>query len=226
MSVRSLPAAALLFLVIVGTGAWADAADPPKEKVLFEENFTDAPGKGWSWYHEIRGRWKMDKERKALLISPVWAVGNLQNIPFREAPDVKESPIAIEVHINHEHKGDYEYGGLIWYFDDNNFVAIRKGPHGADGKIVSLVVRKAGKGDGPPSAPKNVIYNEPSVDVRLVVAGAKAQGWYRASSTEKWQSLGEVEMPSSGAAKIGLRTGNGEGGVVRFSKFRMLQLDR
>ena len=62
----------------------------------------------------------------------------------------------------------------------------------------------------------------------MVVAGAKAQGWYRASSTDKWQSLGEVEMPSSGAAKVGFRTGNGDGpkpSWARFSKFRILQLD-
>jgi len=228
MNLRSVPSAALcsfLFLII-GTGAWTLHANQPSEKVLFEENFTDTLGKDWSWLREIPNRWKIDKERKELLISPVWSEGNLKNIPLRTAPDLKEGPIAVEVHISHEPRDDYEYSGLIWYFDDKNFVAIRKGPHGDDGKILSLVRKKANKGDGPPSAPKNVICKEPSVDLRLVITEVKAQGWYRASSTDKWQPLGEVEMPSSGAAKVGFRTGNGGDNPswARFSKFRILRL--
>jgi hypothetical protein len=41
--------------------------------------------------------------------------------------------------------------------------------------------------------------------------------------------VGEVERPSSGAANVGFRTGNSEGDKprwTRFSKFRILQLDR
>jgi beta-xylosidase len=170
----------------------------------------------------------MDKERKELLISPVWSEGNLKNIPLRPAPEVSQGALAIEVHVEHVPTGDYEYAGLLWYYDDKNFVAIRKGPHGEDGRILSLVRRKAGLGDGPGSAPKNVIYNEPGVDLRMVIAAGKAQGWYRAASTDPWQSLGEVELPGHGAAQVGFRTGNGETNPswARFSKFRLLQLDR
>ena len=233
MSVRNGPLAALVpfvWVVTLSSAAWAvRTADSPGERVLFEQEFTEAPGKGWSWLREIPDHWKTDKDRKELLICPVWSEGNLKNVPLREVPYVKESPIAIEAHINHEPKGDYEYCGLIWYFDDQNYVAIRKGPHGDDGKILSLVRRKAGKGDGPLSAPKNVVYDKPSVDLRMIVAGAHTQGWYRASIADKWQSLGEVELPSSGAPKVGFRTGNGEGDKpswARFSRFRILQLDR
>jgi Beta xylosidase C-terminal Concanavalin A-like domain len=233
MSVRSVCLTALfpfLSLVALGSGAGpVPSADPPGEKVLFEENFTDAPAEGWSWLREIPDHWKMDKERKELLIRPVWSEGNLKNLLLRRAPDVKQGAVAVEVHVDHVTSGDYEYSGLIWYFDDQNFVAIRKGPHGEDGNTLSLVRRKAGKGDGPPSAPKSVVDNDPAVDLRLVVAGAKATGWYRASSTDEWQSLGEQEMPGSGAAKVGFRTGNGDGpkpSWARFSKFRILQLDR
>jgi hypothetical protein len=82
----------------------------------------------------------------------VWSPGNLKNVLLRQAPDGKDGPLAIEVHVDHVPTGDYEYAGLIWYFDDQNYVAIRKGPHGDDGKTLSLVQRKADKGDGPPSA--------------------------------------------------------------------------
>ncbi len=217
----------LLLAATLALGAGVAVGEAPKEKVLFEENFTDTLGRDWSWLREIPGHWKIDKERKELLIRPVWSEGNLKNLLLRTVPDIKDGPIAVEVHLNLVPSGDYEYAGLIWYFDDKNFVAIRKGPHGGDGTILSLVRRKEGKGDGPPSAPKNVVYNDPSIDLRMVVAGAKVTGWYRASSTDKWQSLGEVEMPSSGAAKVGFRTGNGDGpkpSWARFSKFRILQI--
>jgi hypothetical protein len=219
----------LVLLALLGSGAWTvRSADLPGEKVLFEENFTDAPDKGWSWLREIPNHWKIDKERNELLISPVWSEGNMKNIPLRAVPDVHESPLAIEVHIEHVPTGDYEYAGLIWYYDDKNFVVIRKGPHGDDGKLLSLVWRKADEGDGPASAPKKVIFNEPGVDLRMVIAGGKAQGWYRATSTDQWQSLGEVDLPGSGPAQVGFRTGNGESkqSWARFSKFRILQLAR
>jgi hypothetical protein len=102
-----------------------------------------------------------------------------------------------------------------------NFVVIRKGPHGDDGKSVALLRLKDGKGEWI----KSVAYKDPEIDVRLVVTETKAQGWYRASSKEKWQLIAEVELPGSGAAKVGLRTGNGEGGSARFSRFRVLQLE-
>ena len=145
----------------------------------------------------------------------------LKNVPLRDAPDIKKGPFAVEVHINHVPAGDYEFSGLMWHFDDKNFVVIRKGPHGNDGKTVALLRIKEGKGEWI----KSVGYKDPEIDLRLIVAETKAQGWYRASNTEKWQMIGEVEMPGRGAAKVGFRTGNGEGGSARFSRFRILQLD-
>lgn len=232
MSNQRIPLAAifpLVLLLMLGSGAGrVRSADLPREKVLFEENFTDPPGKDWSWLRELPQHWKIDKDRHELLISPVWAEGNLKNIPLWTIPDLKDGSLAIEVHLDHVPTGEYEYAGLILYFDDNNYVAIRKGPHGDDGRILTLLQRKAGVQDRPPSS-KDLIFNEPVVDLRMVIAGGKAQGWYRASSTDQWQSLGEVDLPGTGPAKVGFRTGNGDGpkpSWARFSKFRILHLDR
>jgi hypothetical protein len=65
MSVQCVPSAAFrpfLFLVLLGAGVWTLRADTPTEKVLFEENFAEAPGKGWSWHKEIKDHWVIDKE--------------------------------------------------------------------------------------------------------------------------------------------------------------------
>ena len=148
-------------------------------------------------------------------------------MPFRAVPDSKDGPVAIEVHVSHVPKADYEVSGLTLYFDDNHFVNLQRELMGdaKTGKVqLFMWGRKAGN---KLTSPKNVIYNEPDIDLRMVLTGTKVEGWYRASSTDKWQSLGEMELPSNGAAKIGLRTNNGEEDKlswVRFSKFRIVQL--
>ena len=227
MSLRSVLSAALgpfLFLVIFGADAWTlRADDQPSEKVLFEESFADAPGKDWSWVRESREDWKIDKERKELLLRSMWAVGGQNNMLVRTAPDGKKGPVAIEAHINHAPKVDFEFSGLIWYFDDKNSIGLVQ-ERGDDGKWQVFLGRRK---DGEGKVLKHVIYDKPEIDLRIVVTGLKAEGWYRASGNDKWQSVGEMEMPSSGEAKVGLRTGNGERDKpswARFSKFRILQL--
>lgn len=221
MLVRSL----LLLVLLVARAEPARAADPPVEKPLFAEDFTGQLGNGWSWHHEIRDHWKIDAERKELAIQPVggW-MPVLNNVPLWAVPDAaKEGPLAVEVHIEHVARGEYEFAGLMWYLDDKNFVVLRKGPHGDDGKSVALLRINDGQGEWIKAVP----YEAPQIDLRMVVTAAKVEGWYRASSTEAWQPIADVELPGRGAAKVGLRTGNGEGDKpswARFSKLRVWQL--
>jgi hypothetical protein len=200
----------------------AAAEDAPKEKVIFEENFSDAPGNGWSWLRESKGDWKIDKERKELLLRSMWATGGLNNMLLRTAPDGKK--VAIEVHIQHETPVDFEFSGLIWYFDDKNSMGLVQ-ERWDDGTWHVFMGRR--KADSKSQVLKHAIYDKPEIDLRMVVTGSKAKGFYRAPGTSNWQSVGEMEMPSSGAAKVGLRTGSAERDKpswARFSKFRILQL--
>jgi Beta xylosidase C-terminal Concanavalin A-like domain len=227
MTAQSVPCLAIRFLftcvIMVAEIERAFSADAPLERVLFEENFRGPLGNGWSWYHEIRDRWKIDAERGELAIQPVggW-MPTLNNVPLCVVPeDRKDGSLAVEVSIEHAARGDYEFAGLMWYFDDKNFVVIRKGPHGDDGKSVALLRLKDGQGQWVKAVP----YEAAAVDVRMVVTGGKAAGWYRAANADAWQPIAEVELPGSGPAKIGLRTGNGEGDKLtraRFSRLRVL----
>ena len=215
-------------LVMLGFAAWTvQSAEPPGEKVLFEESFTDAPGNGWFWLREIPDHWRIDQERKELLIRPVWAVNGLKNTLLRAVPDGNQSPLAFEVHVDHVPHTDYELSGLIYYFDDDNFLHISRElmANSKDGKLF-MGGLKAGQRM---AHPKEVIYNAPGLDLRMVVSQKTATGWYRTSGTEMWQFLGELEIPSTATAKVGFRTGNGEEDKpswVRFSRFRILQFER
>lgn len=208
-------------LLCVGYG-FARAADPGHQTILFEEKFAGKLADGWTWYHEVRGRWKVDAERKTLAIQPSggWMPA-LNNVPMRDAPDVsKEDRVAVEVHIEHAAKADYEFAGLMWYFDDKNFVVIRKGPHGDDGRSVALLELKDGKGVWIKSTP----YEAPGVDVRMVVTTSEIEAWYRPKSSDKWQLIGKTQIPEKQAAKIGLRTGNGEGDKPTWAEFSSLRV--
>jgi hypothetical protein len=221
----------IVFLLLLGFGAWTvQSAEPPSEKVLFEENFTGAPGNGWFWLREIPDHWRIDKERKELLIRPVWATNGLKNTLLRAIPDGNKGPLAIDVHVQHVPQADYEISGLICYFDDDNFVHISRELMGnsKEGEMhLFMGVLKAGQ-KMPRPISKHVIYKDPGIDLRMVISQKTATGWYRTSATEKWQLLDEVEMPSAAAAKIGFRTGNGEEDKpswVQFSNFRILQCE-
>ena len=233
MICRSVPWTAFfkfVLLLMLGLGAWTvRSADLPSERILFEANFTDAPDNGWSWLREIPDHWRIDKERKELLIRPVWAVNGLKNTLLRAVPDGNKSPLAVDVHVDHVPQTDYEMSGLICYFNDDNFLHISRElmANGKDGKLF-MGGLKAGQRI-PHPMPKDVIYNDPGIDLRMVISQKTATGWYRTSTTEKWRFIDELELPSTAAAKIGFRTGNGEEDKpswVRFSNFRILQFER
>jgi hypothetical protein len=69
-------------------------------KVLFEETFANDLDKDWSWVRESRADWKLDKEKKQLLIHTMPGVSlymdarSLTNVLLRTPPEVKEGPLA------------------------------------------------------------------------------------------------------------------------------------
>jgi hypothetical protein len=209
-----------ILLAILGSGG-AAAGETPKEKVLFEENFTTAPDKSWSWFRESREDWTIDKERHELLLR---SVHRLANLLLRTPPDPGKDPLVIEVHVNHAARADFELSALIWFFDDKNFVNVVQERMDDDKMHLFLARRK----DGKVTKFREVILDSGEVDLRLVVTGSRVQGWYRTPGTSKWRQLaGEMEMPVSGPAKVGLRVSNAERDKpswARYSKLRILQL--
>jgi len=227
MSCRLLPFA--LLLIFAAGISPAPGADN-KETVLFAEDFAGAPGKGWSWVRESPKDWKIDKDKKELLIHAMPGVSlyntrTLTNILLREPPEAKDGALAFQVHVNHRPTFGYETSGLIWYFDDDNAVNFVK--ELIDGKVQMVLGRKkAGKSEG---GTKMVPYDQDDAEMRLVVAGTKAEGQFRVPGADKWQALGQLEMPSDGKARVGLRAGHGprdKDNWARFSKFRILHLPR
>jgi regulation of enolase protein 1 (concanavalin A-like superfamily) len=125
--------------------------------------------------------------------------------------------------VNSEPSGTYEQAGIICYFDDdNNADVIKEKKYGK--WVIGFGVKKNRKSE---LVGKNVTWDKPDVDFRLVVSGGKISGWYRASSAEPWNQLGEIDLPASGKWKIGLEACYGpknKENWASFSQFRIAQL--
>jgi regulation of enolase protein 1 (concanavalin A-like superfamily) len=229
MPARIVSLSLLPLLVVLLTGGSSAVRSEDTAKVLFEETFAGELDKGWSWVRESPKDWKIDKDKKELLIHAMPGVSlynsrTLTNILLREPPAAKkETALAFEVHVHHRPLNGFETSGLIWYFDDDNAVHFVK--ELIDGKIQLVLGRK--KGGKSEANIKLVPYDKDDVDMRLVVSGTKAEAQYRASAADKWQTVEQSEMPSDGKARIGLRAGHGskdKPSWARFSGFRIVAL--
>lgn len=214
----------ILTAFLCGNPADTRADDSPP--VLFEENFAADLDPGWSWVREHASDWKLDKQKKELLIHAMPGVSlynsrSLTNIFLREAP-ASDGPIACEVHVHHRPINGYETGGMIWYYDDDNCVQFNKELMGG-----TLVVVLGVKWDGKNQNVKQIPYDNDDVDLRLVVSGTNIDAQYREPASDKWQSLAQTQLRRDGKARVGLRAAYGpqdNPSWARFSRFRIRQL--
>jgi beta-xylosidase len=197
-----------------------------KEKVLFKEPFADRPGEGWSWVREDSKAWKIDKGALVIRTSTggLWQKdNNNRNLLLRTLPEAKEGRIAVEVLVDNEPTNAFEHAGLVWYADDDNYVALLKEKVG-NNVIVQLVSETNGK---PKVGFAEKVYKEKAAWLRMEISDGKARGLFRASDNKDWQALGECDLPpTKGAVRIGLITGYAAKDAEhfsRFSGFRILQ---
>lgn len=195
-------------------------------RVLFEENFASDLDKGWSWVRESHADWKLDKDHNQLLIHTMPGVSlymearSLTNILVRRPPESKDGALAFEVHVHSQPTSTYEQAGIIYYFDDDNIADVIK--EKKYGKwVIGFGVKKNRKSQ---LVGENVTYDKDDVDFRLVVSGTKISGWYRASSADPWQKLGETDFPASGPAKIGLEACSGPSDKENWASFREFRI--
>ena len=113
-------------LVTLAMGV-AGAGETAEQKVLFEETFSGELGKGWSWLREDAKGWRIDKGSLLVRTSTgsLWMKeNNNRNVLLRMPP--KAPRFAFEVLVENEPTNSFEHAGLVWYADDDNYVALMK----------------------------------------------------------------------------------------------------
>ncbi len=197
-----------------------------QETILFTEPFVDKLADGWTWLREDAKAWRLDNGTLVIRTSRggLWLKENGGgNLPLRTPPEVKAGKLAVEVLVDIEPTNGYENAGLIWYYDDDNYIILVKEKIG-DNVHVQLVAEK----DAKPVAGFHKNFNDgKQVWFRMEIEGGKLSGYYRTSPEEEWLKLGECDLPLDGKPKVGLTTAyapNDAEHFTRFSNFRMLQI--
>lgn len=196
-----------------------------KHQVVFAEPFDGTLAKGWFWVREDPKAWRIENGTLIIKTSmgSLWMEqNNNRNILLRSYPHAKDKPVAVEVLVENEPTNGFEHAGLVWYCDDDNYVALMREKLGAKVEV-QLVSETNGK-------PKVGFAQKPfepnKVWLRMELTRNKAKGVYRAVDKDDWQPLGECDLPLKGGPRVGLitgyapKTGDHE---ARFSNFRILQ---
>ena len=217
-SLNCLPFAALFL------AACTAAVAQEKEQVLFADPFDGTLAKGWTWLREDPKAWRIDRGVLVIKTSTgsLWQKqNNAKNLLLRGLPDSKER-VAFEALIENEPTNGFEHAGLVWYCDDDNYVALMREKLGAVVKV-QIVSEKDGK---PKVGFAEKQFDPKTVWLRMELVGGKAKGLYRATEKDAWQVLGECELPVKGEPRVGLITGYAakeQTHESRFSKFRIVK---
>ncbi len=207
-----------LTLAVLLMSAMGALVAAEKDKVLFTEKFDGKLGDGWSWVREDAKGWRIDKGTLVIRTSSgsLWLKHNdTTNLLVRTPPQVKDGGLAIEVFVENEPSNAFEHAGLVWYYDDDNYVILVKEKVG-DKQLVQLVSETEGK---PKVGFAEKAYPGKTVWFRMEVAGGKARGLFRATEKDEWQTLGQCDLPVKGKAQVGLLTGYAAKDAEHFSRF-------
>jgi regulation of enolase protein 1 (concanavalin A-like superfamily) len=193
------------------------------EKIMFAEKFASPLSAGWHWIREDPKTWKVENGTLLLRSLPGYVHihhNNAPNVLLRQAP-VASKGLILEVFLENQPEILYEHAGLYWYYDDDNYVCLLKEWMGKEVRL-RIVHEKDASAD----ISADTEYDAKGVWFRLVIAGDKATGYYRQTDHEDWRKMGQVDLPSTGEARVGLNAGGGSQNSTRwarFSHFRILE---
>ena len=216
----------LVPLILLLLAPVASAGD--QEKTLFTEPFAEKLADGWTWLREDPKGWRLDKGTLIVRTATggLWGKDNGgSNILLRTPPKVKDGKLAVEVLVDIQPTNAYENAGLIWYYDDDNYVIMVKEKIGND-VLMQIVAEQNGE---PKAGFHKKHTDEKPVWVRMEVEGNKITGRYRASPKDDWITVGQCDLPVRGEAKVGLTTAYAPKTpehFTRFRDFRMLQVNK
>jgi regulation of enolase protein 1 (concanavalin A-like superfamily)/pimeloyl-ACP methyl ester carboxylesterase len=191
------------------------------DRVLFQERFASELREGWSWVREEPKAWRIEDGALVLRTLPGYLHAernNAKNVLVRTPPDAKSTSIAVEVSLESDPLTQFEHAGLVWYYDDDNYVAVFK--ERLDGKPeLQMVTERGGK---PSFAVKP--YESRTVWLRLVASGANVVSQYRHSAEGAWQTVGESTLPVRGEPKVGITSGGTPEDAARYARFRNFRI--
>ncbi len=221
MRISLLPAVLLL---------WGWALTPGASgQMLFQDDFADRLGPGWSWIREDREAWRMTSHGLEVRIDPgnMWGPANdAHNLLIRPAPALTNGPIAFSVRVANQPTNQYEQVDLVWYYNDGHMVKL--GRELVDGQLSIVMGREAADKT---RTIKIIPIAGDAVFLRLTVQANEIRGHYRLPGSETWREVGQCDLPASGKTEPQLCLQCYQGPAhsnhwARLTEFRVLGVDR
>jgi beta-xylosidase len=215
--------AAVVFLSIA-----YGAGDAPRERVLFEDQFNGKLGDGWSWLYEDKENWRVEGGK--LQIRATGGASFMKehtgkNYLLRTPPDAKAAELSVEAYVENKPTAQYEHAGLMWFYDDDNFVVINKECFGGKASIIFFVEKDS---KPVPHKKTEIPYEAEGVWMRFLVNGTHIIGEYRALPTDLWREVGHGELPVKGPPTVGFHAGYApkkeSNRWASFSQFKIAEL--
>ncbi len=197
------------------------------EEIVFQDDFKEKLGEGWTWIREDRAGWRVAKEGLEVRVQPgnMWGSANdAKNVLVRPVPDPGTGTIEVSVIASNRPAGQYEQADLVWYYDDGDMVKI--GLEEVDDQVCVVMGRE--EADKTRTIAK-VVLGERSVGLRFVVSGDKIRGQFRPGEETKestWKDAGECTLPAKGDPKASLQVYQGPPGADRWARFRAFRIIR
>ena len=205
---RSLSFAAVAAGVFLSLALGAPGAgDAPRERVLFEDQFNGKLGDGWSWLYEDKENWRVEGGKlqiRATGGASFMKMHTGKNYLLRTPPDVKTGELSVEVYVENKPTAQYEHAGLMWFYDDDNFVVINKECFSGKASIICFVEKDS---KPVPHKQTEILYEAEGVWMRFRVEGKHIVGEYRAAPTDPWREVGHGELPVKGPPTVGFHAG-------------------
>jgi hypothetical protein len=193
---------------------WLSAATAAAqhEKVLFEDPLKGKLKEGWHWLRLSPQAWKMTEQGLMLKVEPGKA-NDAKNVLMRRAPERGSGVFAYEVTVTFTTPptNQFEQAGITWYLGG------KPGTKLVHERIDGATYIVPGKLPAP----------EPTVQLRLIVAGNKYTAQFRPNGQGEFKTVGSGNLPPAETDEVSIQCYNGPADAehwIRFENFRVLKL--
>lgn len=209
---------------LCGLCALTPGQAPARDEIVFQDDFEERLGEGWSWVREDPAAWRVVEEGLEIRVQPgnMWGPANdAKNVLIRSIPEPAKGTLELSVTVTNRPSGQYEQIDLVWYYDDRHMVKI--GQEQVDG-VLSLVM---GREEADKTRTIAIIPIEAlSLEVRFLVSGDQIRGQFRPAGEDLWTDAGHTTLPSNGEPKASLQVYQGPPGVERYARFNAFRVRR
>ncbi len=215
----------ILACAVVAIGcANASAGEKDSGPTEFRDSFKGKLGPGWSWVREDPAAWRVGDKGLEVRIQPgnMWGPpNNAKNLLVRPAPDPANGEVEVSVTVTNTPREQYEQADLVWYYNDSHMV--KCGQELVDRKLCIVMGREE---NDRCRTIKILPLDSSTVSLRLLVKGNRIRGQFRTPTQDKWQEVGECDLPVKGEPKVCLQFYQGPAQEERWvlvNDFQMIQ---